>query len=120
MSKIREQLTRELTDAAQKVAAIIRDADTAVMVPNSGWTVGDAVAHIVVSQHLITSFMTGKSAYISDPERFIEDIQKNLSRENVAKINKKFLTQFSERKGSVLADRLVKEINSLISVGEKY
>jgi|GEM_PF-5702874 len=120
MSVERQKLVTELQAAAKKVADIIRDADTTKKIPDSEWTVGDTIAHIVVSQYLITSFMTGKNEYIPDPENFVAEVSKNLSREYVAKINKKFLSKFSQRNGADLADSLIKEINSLITTGAKF
>lgn len=120
MTAQRQELITELKKAAQEIAGIIRNADTSIKIPNSEWTVGDEIAHLVVSQHNYISVMTGKNSYIPDPESVIEDLKKNLSQDNLAKLNKKFLDKFSQRDGSALAQLLIKEVNHFITVGKKY
>lgn len=120
MSLQRTVLIRELRQAAEKVADIIRTADTTIKIPNSEWTAGDEIAHVVVSQHHYISFMTGKNSYIADPESMIEGLKNNLSRDYLAKLNKKFLDKFSQREGPALAELLIKEVNHFITVGKKF
>lgn len=64
--------------------------------------------------------MTGKNSYIADPESMIEDLKENLSRDYLAKLNKKFLERFSQREGPALAESLIKEVNNFVTVGKKF
>jgi hypothetical protein len=121
MSREKQALIDELLLAATKIADITRDADPTMKIPNSEWTVVDAVAHVIVTQRIVTSILSGKkSPYIKNTNDFIEEVSQKLSREFIAKINKKFLSQYSQRNSSTLAKSLVDEINTFIIESEKY
>jgi putative sterol carrier protein len=121
MSQQRQVLSRELHKLAKRVAGFIYDADTTKKIPHSEWTIGDATAHLVITQHIITSLVGKKKvSYIPDPDTFVEDVRKNLSREYIAGINKKFLSKYVQRDGKMLAKDLIAEVDSFIKLTEKH
>jgi hypothetical protein len=121
MSTEKRELIDQLTLTAKKIADMIRDADTQIIISNSEWTVADSVAHLIVTQRILTSLLSGKkSPYIENTNDFIEEVAQKLSRDFIAEVNKKFLSKFSQRNGPILSTSLVNEINSFVKESEKY
>ncbi|HVA96691.1 MAG TPA: hypothetical protein VND99_03470 [Candidatus Acidoferrales bacterium] len=109
MSIQRKELSNELNIVAKRVANLIQFSDTTTPIPNSQWTVGDAAAHLVISQRLARSILHGeKSPYGEGSPDFI------------AEVNKKYLQEFTERSGSILASMLLEEVNSFLKETKKF
>lgn len=121
MSPQRKNLIAEISLLAKKMAAIVQNSDTTIKIPNSEWTFGDMTAHVIISQQIIISVLTGKKNQHSAASKdFIEEASHNLSREYIAGLNKKFLSNFSQRDGTILAELLLKEIESFVKEIENF
>lgn len=106
---------------ATNISNMIRSNDASTLIPNSEWTVAEAVAHLIVTQKILTSLLSGKkSQYIENTNDFIEEVSQKLSREFIAEINKKFLTKYSQRNNQILAKSLIDEIKLYAKESEKY
>jgi hypothetical protein len=120
MSPQRKKLVTEISLVARKMADIISDTDTSIRIPQSEWTIGDMSAHVIVTQNILTSLISGKkNVYIKDKDTFIEEADCKLSREYIADINKNFLSKYSQRNGPILAKAFRDELSSLINESEK-
>lgn len=121
MSPQRKKLVTEISMVASKMADIVHDADTTTNIPHSEWTVGDMTAHLIISQQIIVSVMTGKKyPHITVSKDFIQEANHNFSKEYIAGLNKKFLSNFSERSGLVLSKLLVSETASFLRDLERF
>jgi len=121
MSPQRKKITAEISLLAKQIAANVQDADTTIKIPNSDWTVGDMTAHLIISQQIISSVLTGKkNQHVAATKDFIEEANHNLSREYIAGLNKNFLSHFSQRDGSMLAELLLKETESSLKDMHKF
>lgn len=109
MSTERKELIDALRDAAEEVTDIIRTADTSVRIPNSEWTVGDAAAHLVITQRLAISILHGtKSPYGDGKPDFI------------AEVNKKYLEEFAERDSAKLAEMFLDAVHTFLKDIKKF
>src|SRR6266404_7097032 len=121
MSAEKQALIEQLTLTAKKIADMTREVDTSIMISNSEWTVADAVAHVIVTQQILTSLVSGKkSSYIENKNDFIEEVSQKLLRDFIAKLNKKFLSKYPQRSGSILAKSLLEEVKIFVKESEKY
>ncbi|SRR6266568_3106669 len=114
-------LIEQLTVAAKIIADMTREADTSIMISNSEWTVADTVAHVIVTQQILTSLVSGKkSSYIENKNDFIQEVSQKLSRDFIAELNNTFLSKFAQRNGPILAKFLLEEVRVFVKEAEKY
>lgn len=120
MSLQRKKLITEISLLAQEMAAIVQ-ADTTIKIPHSEWTIGDMTAHLIISQRIIISVLTGKkNPHVIVSNDFIDEASHKLSREFIAGLNKKFLSSFSSRDGTILAKLLVTETDSFFNEIKRF
>jgi SCP-2 sterol transfer family len=111
----RKKLVTEISHVAKSLADIIRESDTTVKIPNSEWSIMDMTAHVIVTQKILTSLVNGRNSdFVTDKNKFIDEVRHNISREYIAKINKKFLTKYDQRNNKILANELQNEFQKLI------
>jgi uncharacterized protein (TIGR03083 family) len=105
-----QQLRDAVETVAGRIADMLRDLpDTGVRIPNSDWSVGEAGAHLVVTQGLFTDGLKGQSSPYDDGHvtRF-------------APTNAQMLGEFPERDGAKLADLLVDRTRAFLAESAKY
>lgn len=104
MTAERKKLVEEIAVVAARVADLIRlQNDTSIKIKKSEWTVGDALAHLVISQIVSRQVLQGKK----NPYR-------NAHKETVAAMNAQLLEEFTERDGRKLATLLIIETDNLL------
>jgi putative sterol carrier protein len=108
MTPQRKVLVDEIATIASRVASLVRDQPTTnIPIRGTSWSIGDAAAHLIISQILSRKIFQGEK----NPYR-------NARPETIAAMNAQLLSEFHERDGAKLAtlltietDNLLKEIN---------
>ncbi|MGH8900188.1 MAG: DinB family protein [Egibacteraceae bacterium] len=102
--------TRAAVEAvAGSIAEMLRGLpDTGVRIPNSDWSVGEAAAHLAVSQECYTEWLKGRSPY---PDTHVTTF---------ASVNAQSLEELSERDGAVLATLIVSRTRAFLEESASY
>lgn len=105
------QRTRDaVEDVAGSIAAMLRSLpDTSVRIPNSEWSVGEAGAHLVTAQELLTEGLQGASSPYGDGHAA-----------TFASVNAQLLAEFPERDGARIAALLVDRTRSFLEASANY
>lgn len=120
MNLQRKKFATEITLLAKKVAGIVRESDSISFIPNSEWTVGDMIAHVIITQNILTSLISKKkNVYIKNKDTFIEEASHNISREYISNINKNLLSKYKQRNSTILAKSLSHEYQDLLNESRK-
>ncbi|MEV6115887.1 maleylpyruvate isomerase family mycothiol-dependent enzyme [Streptomyces sp. NPDC052109] len=91
-------LGQAIRDTAEEIARLVRSAsDTALAVPGSQWTVGEAAAHLAMANELMADLAAGRERPYGDG-----------TPQSLAKANAESLAQFAERRAEPLA-RMITE-----------
>jgi hypothetical protein len=110
MTPLRKELLAEIETVASRDADLIRSiADTSIPLKHSSWTVGDVVAHLVISQRVTKNILRGeKNPY------------PNVDPQAIASTNEKLLSEFPERNGKTLATLLAMDTDAFIKEANRY
>lgn len=100
----RKEYLNEIAIVASRVAGLVRyQHDTNLPIKGTKWSIGDAVAHLIISQILSRKILQGtKNPY------------KNAKSETIAAMNAELLSEFKERDGAKLATLLTIETDNLL------
>ena len=99
-----------LLDVAHQLADMIRPlADTAIPIPGSDWTVGEAANHVAMAEQLFVDLAGG-----------IPRVHGDVTKEGLAAANAERLATDPERRADLLADAIVNRTRTLVdSVGSR-
>lgn len=104
------RMREAVEEVARRVADMVRELPhTAVPIPNSEWTVGEAAAHLVSTQGLFVEGLAGASSPYGDG-----------SLDRFPSVNARLLAELPEREGPTLADRLVERTQSFLGTSVRY
>ncbi|MBA3724452.1 MAG: SCP2 sterol-binding domain-containing protein [Candidatus Levybacteria bacterium] len=104
MSSKQKELANEIAIVTSRVADLIRPhTDTSLPIKQSTWTIGTAIAHLIISQKVTRKILQGEKNPYADAKP-----------ETVAAMNEKLLSEFIERDGKKLATMLVIETDALL------
>ncbi|GAA2776141.1 maleylpyruvate isomerase family mycothiol-dependent enzyme [Streptomyces rameus] len=99
-----EGLVEAIRDAAEEIAALVRDAgDTALAVPGSEWTVGEAAAHLALANELMADLAAGRERPYGDG-----------TPESLAGANAASLTVYAERRAEPLAGMITERAEAFL------
>lgn len=105
-----QQLRQAVAEVAHEIADMIKDLrDTRIRLNRGDWTVGQAAAHIAISQELFRNGLEGGASPYRDGhiDRF-------------APVNEWLLEKFGERGGTKLADLIVERTESFLVASVEY
>jgi hypothetical protein len=95
---------------AEQVADMIRHApNTRVRLPRSAWTVGEAAAHLAITQLQFREWLEGTTSPYG-----------NGRMESFAPVNQESLREFREREGEKLADMIVARTHAFLAASPRY
>ncbi len=107
----RTQLADEIRTVAGQIAAMIRPlSDTGVPIPSSDWTVGEAGAHLAITQGLFREIAEGTAISPYEDGRL----------EVFAEVNARSLAGYAERHGPTLANLIVERTHSALEAAARY
>jgi uncharacterized protein (TIGR03083 family) len=110
----RAQLHDSIRGAADRIASMLRSVDdTSVAVPGSDWTVGDVGAHVVLGNRLYRNLLAGGTSPFSGRDDFFTDGRAR------SRVNAELLKEYGERRGSALADLVVKETELMLQAASR-
>lgn len=100
---------QSLTSVAQYISDSVKHSDASMPIKDSEWTIGDAVAHLVISQRLFKKIINGTKSPYGDGD---------LS--EFAKVNERLLGEFKDRNPLSLAKLVVQETDALLKEAQKH
>ncbi|MET8586045.1 maleylpyruvate isomerase family mycothiol-dependent enzyme [Streptomyces collinus] len=101
-----EGLGQAIRGTAGDIAALLRGArDTAVPVPGSEWTVGEAAAHLALANELMADLAGGKERPYGDG-----------TPQSLAGANERSLADFTERRAEPLATMITEQAEAFLDV----
>lgn len=101
----RDQISAALVDVAGRIAAMVRDLpDTAIPIPRSEWTVGEAAAHLAYTNIGLAIMARGLFVPYADG-----------TRAGFAEANAAALDGYPDRDGALLAGRIVDGVRSFVA-----
>ncbi|MFF3918414.1 maleylpyruvate isomerase family mycothiol-dependent enzyme [Streptomyces sp. NPDC001852] len=99
-----EGLGQAIRDTAEEIAALVRSAsDTALAVPGSEWTVGEAAAHLAIANELMADLAAGRERPYGDG-----------TPQSLAVANAESLAVFRERRADPLATMIVDQAEAFL------
>ncbi len=97
-------LISEISKITKQIAEMVYSLpNTSIKIPNSKWTVGDAAAHLVISQQLAKDLLKGVKSPYGDGKI-----------NAFAEVNDKLLLKFTNRNGKSLADQFKENTQSFL------
>jgi uncharacterized protein (TIGR03083 family) len=97
-------LAQAIRDTAEEIAALVRGAsDTALAVPGSKWTVGEAAAHLAIANELMTDLAAGRERPYGDG-----------TPQSLAEANAQSLAAFAERRAEPLATMIAEQAEAFL------
>ena len=107
MSNSRQEFIDQLLFIGTKMADLTSNARFDIIVLNSEWTIGDVLAHLIITQQILTSLLSGKkNAYIKNTDTFIEEVRQKLSRDFISEVSKSFLLKYPQKKKINFGERI--------------
>ncbi|MEU6775210.1 maleylpyruvate isomerase family mycothiol-dependent enzyme [Streptomyces sp. NPDC046759] len=97
-------LGQAIRDTAEEIATLVRSAsDTALAVPGSQWTVGEAAAHLALANELMADLAAGRERPYGDG-----------TPQSLARANAQSLDVFSERRAEPLATMIEEQAEAFL------
>ncbi|MEV6056833.1 maleylpyruvate isomerase family mycothiol-dependent enzyme [Streptomyces sp. NPDC052107] len=97
-------LGQAIRGTAEEIAALVRSAsDTALAVPGSQWTVGEAAAHLAIANELMADLAAGRERPYGDG-----------TPQSLAEANAKSLAVFAERRAEPLARMITEQAEAFL------
>ncbi|MEU9476135.1 maleylpyruvate isomerase family mycothiol-dependent enzyme [Streptomyces sp. NPDC048191] len=97
-------LEQAIRGTAEEIATLVRSAsDTALAVPGSEWTVGEAAAHLALANELMADLAAGRERPYGDG-----------TPQSLAGANAKSLAVFAERRAEPLATMIIKQAETFL------
>ncbi|MBL1083738.1 maleylpyruvate isomerase family mycothiol-dependent enzyme [Streptomyces actinomycinicus] len=102
--RLPDGLSGAVRDTAEEIATLVRSAsDTALAVPGSAWTVGEAAAHLALANELMADLAAGRERPYGDG-----------TPQSLAAANAESLTVFTERRAEPLATMIKEQAEAFL------
>lgn len=105
-----EGLGQAIRGTAEEIAALVRGAsDTALAVPGSKWTIGEAAAHLAMANELMADLAAGRERPYGDG-----------TPQSLAEANAKSLAVFDERGAEPLARMIMEQAEAFLDAVSRF